>query len=395
MSTTLPPAGRSFARRWKDFWFSPSDPTTLGFIRVVTGLLILYIHLAYSLDLQAFFGKHGWYGAAYIERERHEFPWAVGSFTDWDEDLPQPRAPEFPHRRQSVMRFVRALPDRQAERARAVQYLDRISREDDARAVAGLTAVLNLYEAGRERDKVLTGLAEGRQYYVVPQGGVLVYLNEPPAGLDHKLMFPPFLLTLPAADREVVAADLRALMAVLPANPTDTDYLIKHLMELNQPHRRALVEFLTSLPDDPAERARLTDYLEYWNNDPRRLHHQGHRLVSVWFHVTDPTQMAVIHGLALAIMFLFTVGFCTRVTGVLTWIAVVGYIHRTNQILFGMDTMMNILLVYLVVGNSGAALSVDRLIARYRAARASLRRSGAIDPATRAFLLQAPPRSGT
>ena len=52
------------------------------------------------------------------------------------------------------------------------------------------------------------------------------------------------------------------------------------------------------------------------------------------------------------------------VTSVLTWIAAVGYIHRTQQILFGMDTMMNILLIYLMIGNSGAALSVDRLVAR-------------------------------
>jgi hypothetical protein len=74
--------------------------------------------------------------------------------------------------------------------------------------------------------------------------------------------------------------------------------------------------------------------------------------------------------------------------------AALSYVQRTNQILFGMDTMMNILLVYLMIGNSGAALSVDRLIARYRAVRASLRRSGSIDPATRAFLTQPPPSVG-
>jgi hypothetical protein len=44
-----------------------------------------------------------------------------------------------------------------------------------------------------------------------------------------------------------------------------------------------------------------------------------------------------------------------------------------------------------MVGNSGAALSLDRLIARYRAVRASLRRCGTIDPATRAFLAAPPP----
>src|SRR6201999_2310206 len=104
-----------------------------------------------------------------------------------------------------------------------------------------------------------------------------------------------------------------------------------------------------------------------------------------------PTQMALVHALGLAVIVLFTLGVCTRVTGVLTWGAVVGYIHRRNQILFGMATMMTILLIYLVIGNSGAAMSVDRLVARYRAARASLRRSGTIDANTRAFLACPPP----
>jgi hypothetical protein len=68
MSTTPPPADKTFRQRWADFWFAPKDPTTLGFMRVVTGLLVLYIHLAYCLDLQAFFGKYGWYGQAFIDR---------------------------------------------------------------------------------------------------------------------------------------------------------------------------------------------------------------------------------------------------------------------------------------------------------------------------------------
>jgi hypothetical protein len=93
-------------------------------------------------------------------------------------------------------------------------------------------------------------------------------------------------------------------------------------------------------------------------------------------------------------MFLFTIGCFTRVTSVLTWMASLCYIQRSVHVLFGQDTMMNILLIYLMVGNSGAALSVDRLIARYRAVRASLRRSGTIDPATRAFLNAAPPTAG-
>ena len=99
-------------------------------------------------------------------------------------------------------------------------------------------------------------------------------------------------------------------------------------------------------------------------------------------------------GTNILIMVLFTFGLFTRVTSVLTWLAVIGYIHRTQQVLFGMDTMMNILLIYLVVGDSGAALSVDRLVARCRAVRASLARTGTIDAGTRAFLDRPPPSSG-
>jgi hypothetical protein len=101
--------------------------------------------------------------------------------------------------------------------------------------------------------------------------------------------------------------------------------------------------------------------------------------------------MGIAHGAILVIMALFTLGLFTRVTSVLTWLAAVGYIHRTQQILFGMDTMMNILLIYLMVGNSGAALSLDRLIRRYRVARASLARGGRVDPATQAYLEKPPP----
>src|SRR5262249_24749808 len=41
--------------------------------------------------------------------------------------------------------------------------------------------------------------------------------------------------------------------------------------------------------------------------------------------------------------------------------------------LYGMDTMMNLLLLYLMIGPSGAALSVDRLVVRYWRTRRALR----------------------
>src|SRR5262249_11626663 len=65
------------------------------------------------------------------------------------------------------------------------------------------------------------------------------------------------------------------------------------------------------------------------------------------------------------VTFLFAIGAAARVTSVLTWFGVISYTQRAPTTVFGMDTMMNILLIYLMIGPSGAALSVDRLIRRY------------------------------
>ncbi len=44
----------SAARAWDRFWFSPTDPTTLCFMRVCAGLILLYVQLSYSFDLMSF-----------------------------------------------------------------------------------------------------------------------------------------------------------------------------------------------------------------------------------------------------------------------------------------------------------------------------------------------------
>src|SRR6202042_729331 len=109
-----------------------------------------------------------------------------------------------------------------------------------------------------------------------------------------------------------------------------------------------------------------TDILEYmrdWGYDYRELAHRGNYMWSIWFHVTDPTAMMCIHAGILVVMLMFALGFCTRVTSVLTWLAAVSYIQRSSITLFGGDTMMNILLIYLMIGPSGDALSIDRLLA--------------------------------
>jgi predicted DCC family thiol-disulfide oxidoreductase YuxK len=51
---------RAAARGWNAFFFTPADPTPLGVLRVVVGLLLLWSLGVYGLDLRAFFGSDGW-----------------------------------------------------------------------------------------------------------------------------------------------------------------------------------------------------------------------------------------------------------------------------------------------------------------------------------------------
>src|SRR5688572_8934628 len=70
------------ARAWDRFFFTPADPTPLGVIRICGGLLILYVHLAYSFDLQAFFGKDALLSLETINDIRHDGP-TVGMPLGW------------------------------------------------------------------------------------------------------------------------------------------------------------------------------------------------------------------------------------------------------------------------------------------------------------------------
>jgi hypothetical protein len=108
--------------------------------------------------------------------------------------------------------------------------------------------------------------------------------------------------------------------------------------------------------------------------DPHDVYHRGVPDWSIWYHVTDPTAMAAVHTFLIIATFLFTIGLCTRITSVIAWFAMISCIHRSPTTVFGVDTMMTIALLYLMIGPSGAALSVDRLIRRWWVTYRSLRR---------------------
>jgi len=66
-------------RCWKAFFFTPADPTPLGLIRVVVGLLALWSLIVFGLDLHDYFGSSGWADPALIwqtQRQRQPFAWS-------------------------------------------------------------------------------------------------------------------------------------------------------------------------------------------------------------------------------------------------------------------------------------------------------------------------------
>jgi hypothetical protein len=102
-----------------------------------------------------------------------------------------------------------------------------------------------------------------------------------------------------------------------------------------------------------------------WSLQPEVYGH-GQFYWSVYFHLNDPAAIVAVHTVIILAMLLFTVGFCTRVTSALAWLGAMQYVQRAPSTLFGMDTMMMILLLYLMVAPCGAALSVDHWLLRLR-----------------------------
>jgi hypothetical protein len=205
---------KNIVQGWNRFWFTPADPTLLGFMRICCGLVVLYVHIAYTPDLQELFGENAWISQASINDYRRDVPWPLNSW-DWK-------------------------PMQQSNKAATFE------------------------------DK---------------------------------------------------------------------------------------------------------QYMEKWYGaNPSAAYAKGYPAWSIWFHVSDPTWMMRIHSCFLLVFFLFTIGFCTRVTSVLAWLAAISYIQRAPTSIFGMDTMMNILLIYMMIGPSGAALSVDRLLSHWWVVRRARRR---------------------
>jgi hypothetical protein len=178
---------------------------------------------------------------------------------------------------------------------------------------------------------------------------------------------PPFPTTLEQIEdfnlfRRRFGYDLRRFGLKPPQTQAEVEYIPEYMDHPANILKRPPPAY----PADVQEKTWVFDYMaSHGGIDPRLAYSIGQPAWSIWFHVTNPAAMSMIHALVVLVAFLFTIGFCTRVTSVLIWMTSLWYIHRNPILLFGVDTMMVILLLYLMIGSSGAALSVDRLIARW------------------------------
>jgi hypothetical protein len=80
-----------------------------------------------------------------------------------------------------------------------------------------------------------------------------------------------------------------------------------------------------------------------------------------------------------------TVGFWSRTASVLVWLGNVSFLHRAYMTSFGLDAITSMLTLYLMLGPTESALSLDRCLARGRRQRDARRRGsgvlrGADDP---------------
>jgi hypothetical protein len=75
-------------------------------------------------------------------------------------------------------------------------------------------------------------------------------------------------------------------------------------------------------------------------------------------------ELWIVSAVAIAAAALFAAGFLTRVTGVITLLAVLSYVHRIPQVAGHLEPLLSFLLAYLCVAPSGACLSLDSLLFR-------------------------------
>jgi hypothetical protein len=62
---------------WRQFWFTPADPTPLAVMRILFGGMLLYTQFVWGLNLEGFVGADGWQGATLVRTlQSDQFAWS-------------------------------------------------------------------------------------------------------------------------------------------------------------------------------------------------------------------------------------------------------------------------------------------------------------------------------
>ncbi len=297
-------------RGWERFWFTPMDPTPLALMRILCGLVVLYTCVAHTFTLADMMGPYAWVDLATRQQLAQDRPTSI---TPLNGNKPPVRA---------------RTPEQQ-------HYLDNF------RQSTGVDLRINGL-APPENDWQWQYLSDFYGKWKTP----------PPAyaATDAEARYVDGFM-------EKYHFDPRVSGLRLPETKEEREYL-EHYAETwgGPPPAYAATK---------EEADEIDEYRKREHIDPRLLYARGTPLWSIWMHITDPTGMGIVQAIIILATAMFTLGLGTRVTSVLTWVGSLSYIHRDQMVMFGVDTMTNILLIYLMIGPSGAALSLDRLIAHW------------------------------
>lgn len=338
---------------WSRFWFTPTDPTPLCLMRIVAGILTLYVHLAYSIDLVDFYGPNGWCSQKEANKARAQMPHYLLRF-DWKQED------------QTI-----TMPYDLRQRVLLRQFMHNVLADSSPGSLLDFLGSMALLPEN-DRTEILRFLEQW------PDAAVLN--NKLQEFLDNKMtdeesiLLPRLLTRQPTLDMKKRFADeLRRFNNQLPTQTDDRRSLIQLFLVADQNGWGILRAFISHLGEMPAgERDPYIDYVETWSFPPERAYAKGWHTYSPWFHTTDVRFLWLIHGLHLFVILLFTLGMYTRVTSVMTWLVGLSYIHRAQPYLFGQDTMMTLCLLYLSLSPCGAKWSFDRWMIKQRAKAAGV-----------------------
>ena len=155
---------------------APTDPSTMAFIRIVAGLLVVYIHLCYTYDLHSFFGKSAWYDLETANRERWEAPTRSPSLDwEWNDRIKSAVLPEEPHRRNAVMGWLRALPQDKAELRKKLRLLD--ARGEESTNLSRFAGMFVANNIGHDRKFAGWPWLPGTTSWIEPTSHALVALK--------------------------------------------------------------------------------------------------------------------------------------------------------------------------------------------------------------------------